>query len=66
MLLAFLPAGLRTGNAPPPKDGTLVFEANMDGVEAFVDGAVSRGVICQGNPHRACPACARELIRFKA
>ena len=32
------PAGLRTGNAPPPKDGTLIFETNMDGVEVFVDG----------------------------
>jgi tetratricopeptide (TPR) repeat protein len=51
MLLAFLPAGLRTGNAPPPKDGTLVFEANMDGVEVFVDG-VSRGVIAKGTPLR--------------
>jgi tetratricopeptide (TPR) repeat protein len=51
MLLAFLPAGLRTGSAPPPKDGTLVFEANMDGVEVFVDG-VSRGVIAKGTPLR--------------
>src|SRR5579872_2482815 len=33
MGLSYLPAGLRTGSAPPPKDGTLVFEANMDGVE---------------------------------
>ena len=51
MLLAYLPAGLRTANAPPPKDGTLVFEANMDGVEVFVDG-VSRGVINKGTPLR--------------
>src|SRR5712692_2978149 len=51
MLLAYLPAGLRTANAPPPKDGTLVFETNMDGVEVFVDG-VSRGVINKGTPLR--------------
>ena len=51
MLLAYLPGGLRTGNAPPPKDGTLVFETNQDGVEVFVDG-VSRGVINKGAPLR--------------
>jgi tetratricopeptide (TPR) repeat protein len=51
MLLSFLPAGLRLGNAPAPKDGTLVFEANMDGVEVLVDG-VSRGVINKGAPLR--------------
>jgi tetratricopeptide (TPR) repeat protein len=51
MLLAYLPSGLRTGNAPPPKDGTLVFETNQDGVEVFVDG-VSRGVINKGTPLR--------------
>jgi tetratricopeptide (TPR) repeat protein len=51
MLLAFLPNGLRAGNAPAPKDGTLVFEANMDGVEVFVDG-VSRGLVTRGTPLR--------------
>jgi tetratricopeptide (TPR) repeat protein len=51
MLLAYLPSGLRAANAPPPKDGTLVFEANMDGVEVFVDG-ISRGVISRGTPLR--------------
>jgi len=51
MLLAYLPSGLRTANAPPPKDGTLVFETNMDGVEVFVDG-VSHGVINKGTPLR--------------
>src|SRR6266436_2705239 len=44
MLLAFLPAGLRVAHQPPPVDGTLVFESNMDGVEVFVDGT-SRGVV---------------------
>jgi tetratricopeptide (TPR) repeat protein len=51
MLLAYLPSGLRAGNAPPPKDGTLVFETNQDGVELFVDG-VSRGVLNKGTPLR--------------
>jgi len=51
MLLAYLPSGLRTANAPPPKDGTLVFETNMDATEVFVDG-VSRGVIGKSTPLR--------------
>ncbi len=51
MTLAYLPAGLRTGNAPPPKEGTLVFESNMDGVELLVDG-VSRGMIDKNKPLR--------------
>src|SRR5580700_619606 len=44
MLLAYIPAGLRSGKAPAPKDGTLIFEVNMDGVEVFLDG-VSQGVV---------------------
>jgi tetratricopeptide (TPR) repeat protein len=51
MLLAYLPSGLRTANAPPPKDGTLIFESNQDGVEILVDG-ISRGVINRGAPLR--------------
>lgn len=51
MMLAYLPTGLRAGKAPPPKDGTLVFESNMDGVEIFVDG-VSQGVVNKGSPLR--------------
>src|SRR5579864_6027814 len=51
MLLAYLPNGLRVGHAPPPVDGTLVFETNMDGVEIFVDGT-SRGVVNKGNALR--------------
>src|SRR5712691_13241400 len=51
MLLAYLPSGLRVAHAPPPKDGTLIFEANLDGVEVLVDG-VSRGVINKGTPLR--------------
>jgi tetratricopeptide (TPR) repeat protein len=47
MLLSFLPAGLRVAHQPPPVDGTLIFESNMDGVEVFVDGA-SRGVVSKG------------------
>ena len=44
MGLSYIPASLRSSNAPPPKNGTLIFETNMDGVELFVDG-VSQGVI---------------------
>jgi tetratricopeptide (TPR) repeat protein len=51
MALAYIPAGLRSSNAPPPKDGTLVFETNMDGVELLVDG-ISRGVINKSAPLR--------------
>ena len=51
MLLAFMPNGLRVAHAPPPKDGTLIFETNMDGVEVFVDG-ISRGVVGKGAPLR--------------
>jgi tetratricopeptide (TPR) repeat protein len=51
MLLAYLPNALRAPHAPPPVDGTLVFESNMDGVEVFVDGA-SRGVVSKGAPLR--------------
>lgn len=49
MLLAYLPSGYRTAHPPAPKEGTLVFEANMDGVEVFVDGK-SVGVVNKGQP----------------
>jgi hypothetical protein len=49
MLLAFMPNGLRAAHAPPPVDGTLVLETNMDAVEVFVDG-LSRGVVNKGAP----------------
>jgi hypothetical protein len=51
MGLSYIPASLRSSNAPPPKDGTLIFETNMDGVEVFVDG-VSQGVINKSAPLR--------------
>ena len=38
-------------HAPPPVDGTLMFETNMDGVEVFVDG-MSHGVVNKGTPLR--------------
>ena len=38
MLLAYVPSGAEPGAPPPPKSGALVFEANMDGVEVFIDG----------------------------
>jgi tetratricopeptide (TPR) repeat protein len=51
MILAYIPGGLRAGKAPAPKDGTLIFEANMDDVEVFVDG-VSQGVVNRDAPKR--------------
>src|SRR5581483_9666982 len=51
MGLSYIPANLRSANAPPPKDGALIFESNMDGVELFVDG-VSQGVINKNSPLR--------------
>ncbi|HEU0120609.1 MAG TPA: tetratricopeptide repeat protein [Bryobacteraceae bacterium] len=51
MLLAFLPSRVSPGEAPAPKFGTWVIEANMDNVEVFVDGA-SKGVIGKGTPLR--------------
>jgi tetratricopeptide (TPR) repeat protein len=51
MLLAYLPSGVSPGTPPPPKDGALIFEANMDGVEIFVDGK-SAGVVNKGSPLR--------------
>jgi hypothetical protein len=47
MLMAFMPNGLRVAHQPPPVDGTLIFESNMDGVEIFVDGT-SRGIVGKG------------------
>lgn len=51
MLLAFNPAGASLGAPPPPKFGTLIFEANMDGVEMFLDGK-SIGVVNKGKQIR--------------
>jgi tetratricopeptide (TPR) repeat protein len=51
MLLAFHPSRLSPGEAPAPKFGTWIIEANMDNVEVFVDGA-SKGVIGKGTPLR--------------
>ena len=49
MLLAYVPANAPPAKPPAPKYGTLVFEANMDGVEVFVDGK-SVGVIQNNKP----------------
>ena len=51
MLLAFHPSRVSPGEAPAPKFGTWIIEANMDNVEVFVDGA-SKGVVSKGNPLR--------------
>ncbi len=51
MLLAYIPSGAAPGAPPPPKDGTLIIETNMDGVEVFVDGK-SAGVVNKGVPLR--------------
>jgi len=51
MLLAYSPSGAKPGTPPPPMDGALVFETNMDGVEVLVDGK-SAGVVNKGTPLR--------------
>jgi tetratricopeptide (TPR) repeat protein len=51
MLLAFNPTGTSPGEAPAPKFGTWVLEANMDNVEVFVDGK-SVGTVSKGTPLR--------------
>ena len=51
MLLAYVPAGAAPGTPPAPKNGTLVFESNMDGVEVYLDGK-SVGVLTKGNSIR--------------
>ena len=51
MLLAYVPSGAQPDEPLPPKFGTIVIEANMDGVEVFVDGK-SEGVINKGTPLR--------------
>lgn len=38
MVLAYFPNGSTAGERPAPKDGTFVFETNMDGTEIFLDG----------------------------
>ena len=47
MLLAYVPSRAKPGAPPAPKEGTLIFEANMDGVEVFLDGK-SVGVVNKG------------------
>ena len=47
MLLAFIPSNAAPGTPPAPKTGTLIFEANTNGVEVFVDGK-SIGVVNKG------------------
>lgn len=49
MLLAYVPSNADPGVPPAPKVGGLVFESNMDGVEAFLDGN-SIGVLTKGKP----------------
>ena len=51
MLLAYNPGGIAPGAPPAPKFGTLIFEANMDGVELFVDNT-SQGVLKKGEAFR--------------
>jgi len=51
MLLAFNPTGTSPGEAPAPKFGTWVLEANMDEVEVFLDGKPV-GTVSKGKPLR--------------
>ncbi len=47
MRLAYVPASAKPATPPAPQFGTLVFEANKDDVEVFVDGN-SAGVVSAG------------------
>lgn len=49
MLLAYVPSNVKPDAPPPAKFGTLIFEANMDGVELFVDGK-SAGIVNKSAP----------------
>jgi tetratricopeptide (TPR) repeat protein len=49
MLLAWVPTNVEPAAPPAPKFGSLVIEANMDGVEVYVDGK-SIGVVAKGKP----------------
>jgi tetratricopeptide (TPR) repeat protein len=49
MLLAYVPSRAKPANAPAPKYGAFVIEANMDSVEVFVDG-VSAGTVNRNKP----------------
>ncbi len=51
MLLAYIPSNKALGSAPAPKFGTLVFEANRDGVEVFLNNK-SVGVVNKAEPLR--------------
>lgn len=50
-VLAYYPGRATASNVPQPKDGTLVIETNMDGVEVTVDGK-SVGVVNKANALR--------------
>ena len=49
MRLSYVPANAKPATPPAPQFGTLVFEANKDEVEVFVDGN-SAGVASPGKP----------------
>ncbi|MBV8818439.1 MAG: caspase family protein [Acidobacteriaceae bacterium] len=51
MLLAYNPTSAKPGEAPAPKEGTLIFESNMDGVELFVDDK-SSGILKKDEGYR--------------
>lgn len=51
MLLAYIPTHVKPAPLAPPKYGALIIEANMDGVEVFVDGR-SVGTVNRGKPLR--------------
>lgn len=64
MMLAFIPAGAKLGTPPPAKEGSLVFVANMDSVEIFVDGK-SAGVLDKNKPF-SLPGISAGVHQIKA
>jgi tetratricopeptide (TPR) repeat protein len=47
MLMSYVPSRVKPTRPPPPKHGALVFQANTDGVEIWVDGK-SMGMLDKG------------------
>jgi tetratricopeptide (TPR) repeat protein len=63
MLLAYVPSAARAAEPPVPKFGTLIIEANLDGVEVFVNGRAV-GVVDKSKPLRL-PGLPPGLVTIK-
>jgi hypothetical protein len=64
MLLAWVPSNAEPAAPPAPKFASLVIEANMDGVEVFIDGK-SIGMVSKGKP-LSVPGCRQASTPLRA